>query len=942
MSIPTPPQLQNPVFLPPVIHSVYIPNKPRSRQQQQNQLVVDSHIELLQRQHSYNHVDYELAKRMFLFFFFLLLPSLSPPNSQQQKLTFPFPFPPLGVKIQQLAQDQLLTENPHLEDLLIPSFPQTLQPNPSNPSNPPATPKITTTELPPTEIDHIKANQHPQRRAFGEMMRDGVFTTRNAQVLEPGFIPGIAPSVTNAKLLDNLKGGELSDSDSFVMIEEDDGHKKSGKKNAVDKNHENMDKNDKNNTTNKGYTISKHGVRLYENKKPPVGSVHKSLLCSNVLQTPNGVDLLMVEPGHEVCLINLDAVKHRQRGISIIKHGRRGKPRTCQLKLAQNCRYFVWESKSKDDGENVIRFHWITSIVQGQTSAVFQRNPDKRVEPLSISIHYSRPEKYSHIDESDDETEDKKNAKKLSFLPSFFNKSEKTASSSSKHSTWKGISQDLTLDMVIEDPNDWLIWYTCSRMLVDMSTNKLKMDSSSSLNRKTSIILSLPILSDYPSSSWIIDHGTGLTVKEQHENERQNEDNQIQVQLALTRKETYKELIRRTSSYAGGSQRDIRTQLIQRHESQRQINRQNSQININPTNSNQISSNSSSLTSTTLTIPNLSTPQQTSSPLENLPLNPDGTPDYSQIDDIDLLSASFPSPWRSIEIKNTSDIIHTSWIQQVIFFGPKAGRSVPWERAYTMSTTAATYPRVLERIVATQREAAGISGETKNDHTPAEFGRRERLYKSFLAQCQGLSIVLIRTRNGDVVGGYATAPWVEKWGFYGTPDTFVFSIGQEEVTVQVPDGVGVNHIIEEGDESRQTVFNPGGSVILDEKVCQTHIYRWCGNGRFFQFVSQDAFGFGSNFVPESQQNEQNLAQNNDNNFSQNSSQPIDPTQLLSNPQVLQIGSGAAQSTGPSLTLSRTLDVGYSLPCPIFHSPQLTRSKQWDCLQLEVWVPVPRV
>jgi len=109
MSIPTPPQLQNPVFLPPVIHSVYIPNKPRSRQQQQNQLVVDSHIELLQRQHSYNHVDYELAKR---------------------------------VKIQQLAQDQLLTENPHLEDLLIPSFPQTLQPNPSTPSNPPATPKI--------------------------------------------------------------------------------------------------------------------------------------------------------------------------------------------------------------------------------------------------------------------------------------------------------------------------------------------------------------------------------------------------------------------------------------------------------------------------------------------------------------------------------------------------------------------------------------------------------------------------------------------------------------------------------------------------------------------------------------------------------------------------------------------------------------------------------
>jgi hypothetical protein len=72
MSIPTPPQLQNPVFLPPVIHSVYIPNKPRSRQQQ-NQLVVDSHIELLQRQHSYNHVDYELAKRMF---FFVLIISL--------------------------------------------------------------------------------------------------------------------------------------------------------------------------------------------------------------------------------------------------------------------------------------------------------------------------------------------------------------------------------------------------------------------------------------------------------------------------------------------------------------------------------------------------------------------------------------------------------------------------------------------------------------------------------------------------------------------------------------------------------------------------------------------------------------------------------------------------------------------------------------------------
>ena len=58
-----------PCQIPPVIHTVYIPNKPRAKPQNTTPPQMDTHIELFSRQHSYNHVDYELQKRMFFFLF---------------------------------------------------------------------------------------------------------------------------------------------------------------------------------------------------------------------------------------------------------------------------------------------------------------------------------------------------------------------------------------------------------------------------------------------------------------------------------------------------------------------------------------------------------------------------------------------------------------------------------------------------------------------------------------------------------------------------------------------------------------------------------------------------------------------------------------------------------------------------------------------------------
>ncbi|KAE8663214.1 Regulator of chromosome condensation (RCC1) family with FYVE zinc finger domain [Hibiscus syriacus] len=77
------------------------------------------------------------------------------------------------------------------------------------------------------------------------------------------------------------------------------------------------------------------------------------------------------------------AITTLKKGTSLLKYGRRGKPKFCPFKLSNDESKLIWYSRRK---EKHIRLSHVSRIIPGQRTAVFQRYPQPEKEYQSFSL----------------------------------------------------------------------------------------------------------------------------------------------------------------------------------------------------------------------------------------------------------------------------------------------------------------------------------------------------------------------------------------------------------------------------------------------------------------------------------------------------------------------------------------------------------------------------
>lgn len=646
-------------------------------------------------------------------------------------------------------------------------------------------------------------------------------------------------------------------------------------------------------------------------RHPPKGSTqHRTISFTSVIDpVTDGLNLQAMDEGMGVTLMHIDCTAVMKTGCRFIKHGRAGSPHTVKFRLSDNCKYLSWEpkKKSKKVGECVVRFEWVREIRFGQQTKTFQRHPDKRLEALSLSLIYQRPAKYEHGEDGN--------------LVS------------------GGHAEERTLDVVIEDPNEFTIWSKALKVLVEMANNKAfaRMGAGDVsgdlpvLGLKTQVVLALPMLTNLPSSEWLEDYHTKLGVEESKENEHAQDRAEESVRVAIQRKDTQRELY---GSYITNKSYNANANsgsMIQRQGSMMAPERPNDQNKADyyntrhmsvasaedeeldhfhdhhhhPTTNNNKSitrmgsSSNLSLPSPTLSIPVPTVSLSNSNSSLNLNSNSNAVP---------LPSPSPCEPWSNVRVVGSSDIVDNTWLQQVVQQGPKSGLIFPWRRAYSINAHAAHVDRLIDRVKQCQRDALLDSAASNqrmklnhryltssvldthshsHSHTSQEEDKplspiHARALDTFLSKAGGLSVLLVKTDCGDVLGGYGTHMWSPHHCYYGTPESFVFHVQDH------------SHELQQDDVADD----------VDLSLRQLHVYKWSGREKekFFQFTQHTGVGFGG--ASTDTYDDQNNTRGE-----------------------------------PALWIDSCFREGTTGPCPVYGSPALSQPR-WKCLMLELWVPVP--
>jgi hypothetical protein len=479
---------------------------------------------------------------------------------------------------------------------------------------------------------------------------------------------------------------------------------------------------------------------LPSDQRPPVGSERPSLLASRCVLGPRGLQLHHVEPGHRAVLMSVDCVKHMTAGSRVIKHGRAGRPHTVLLQLSEAARAVTWTSRKKSGDESLVRLEWVREVRLGQGSKVFQRYPDPRVAALSLSLIYDRP--------------------------------------------GRGES---TLDLVLEDPNDLVIWARGLQALVEMARNKLLMSAVAEGAVEREVVLQLPLVCGYPSAEHVEDTATGLLLAECLDNEEAADRATASKHESLRRKATHRSLYESYVSLARSSYRD--PGRVPRQGSYRLPERTVSALSV----------------SAGLSLPDADDAGEPS----------DG-----------------PRAGANIRVRGAGEIADASWVQQLVSLLPRAGHAYAWACAYRLGTAAAGFEHLLASVAATQRKALDAAGGS-------------RAFGAFLARAASMSVLLVKTTAGDVFGCCATALWERQPGWYGTGESCVFRVdtAHEEV-------LGVHTGAQAGPGEAEVCpvalhddieADLGGAVLA-----QLHAYRWAGTARCqrFQHTTHQGFGVG--------------------------------------------------------------------------------------------------
>ena len=391
--------------------------------------------------------------------------------------------------------------------------------------------------------------------------------------------------------------------------------------------------------------------------KPPLGSERPKLLASTCPVTEEGLELDRIEPGHHATLMSVDCCAHMRRGTRVIKHGRSGKPHTVELRLGENNRFIQWESKKKKPDECVVRLDWVRDIKIGQNSKVFRRNPDPRVAALSLTLYYTRPQRYTHHP-------------------------DKPVSA--------GGSTDTSLDLVFEDPNDMCVWFKGLQALVETAHNKLLMSAVADSTLTLSVVLMLPMVTGYPSCDRIEDTRTGLSVAESWENEHAADTAAEGKRHSLMRKETarsiygsYISVARAKISFNAGA-----TSLAPPQ-------------NFTSPSGDSNSDNPSPWSRSPALSPALDAAAATSASPQVQPslLSPlsDSLPPVEGLDD---------GFGRQVRVHGESELCHTSWVQQAVALLPRAAQTYSWTCAYRLSSNAAGFEHMVNSVLTSQRKAA--------------------------------------------------------------------------------------------------------------------------------------------------------------------------------------------------------------------------------------------
>jgi len=559
----------------------------------------------------------------------------------------------------------------------------------------------------------------------------------------------------------------------------------------------------------------------------PKGSRRAALLSTSAVLTGQGLALETLEEGHDVALMKIDVLQVMQRGGYFIKYGRLGAPHTVRFELTPDNQAIQWHSnkRSKSVEECQVKWDWVTEVRFGQETKTFARYPQHHLRSLSFSLIYTRPG-----------------------------------------------GSERTLDIICEDPNEFVVWSQGSRYLHAMS----KMPEG--LGPNTTLILSLPIVSGYPSSDWLLDHETGLDVEDTIEEERnfelllQNEGDASDM-LNTQRQDPAARLAEAVEQL----QRGLRSDGA--HEDSVSYTR--------------------SVTESSLIV---------------VPSGSGGEVPY--------LPPTLQAPVRFVTAVGRvlgspgaiqSSVVDLSWIQQLIAFVPRRWHSKPWRRVFSLLDDGADFHTMRNRLIQSsaisfKRIMAG--GTAADGSNPAEtFGRgvvsrRGKAVKvnfgsgrdshsdtrstssgddrspEDVENCPAL-LVLVDT-SGTLFGGFAPRTWTSHPGITGSDSAFVFTCSAESDRVL-------------------HVYPAVPATVAD-----------ADRAKAYQSTSDTGFGFGP--------------------LTSRQMAPLgEETKSLS----------LATTYGAALHLDFHLLHGSTRHCQEFGSPPLTPTTSFRVLGLELWAPVHR-
>lgn len=119
------------------------------------------------------------------------------------------------------------------------------------------------------------------------------------------------------------------------------------------------------------------------------------------------------------------------------------------------------------------------------------------------------------------------------------------------------------------------------------------------------------------------------------------------------------------------------------------------------------------------------------------------------------------------------------------------------------------------------------------------------------------TLLVVQTSKGDVLGGFATAPWKpSKSEYYGTGESFLFSVSsrdEEDLTETFggPDHLPVVRAIENFDEGERKIATTNGTVVaasskLRQKGSSHSVakYEWSGANVYFQCCTETSIAMG--------------------------------------------------------------------------------------------------